>query len=166
MECQTWALPRALSAMVWPHLHSRLGSVPAQTANRDCYWESPRLTRSRFPQRASNFISWSGRLQELRQAWVNGLVGAYIKKLRDTDQLGSEMTERILKSGIAKLAAFNHVRNNHTLAHDNTILSYDEALLIFNHVASTVRFVKACEANLVIQKTQTRTSTWGDELPF
>lgn len=32
------------------------------------------------------------------------------------------------------------------MAHDNTILGYDEALLIYSHVASTVRFIKALEA--------------------
>jgi len=101
-----------------------------------------------------------------RSAPLNGLVGAYIKKLRESDQLGSDMTERILKSSIANLEAFNHVRNNHTLAHDNSILSYDEALLIFNHVASTVRFVKAHEARLKIQQIRTPVSPWNDEVPF
>lgn len=35
------------------------------------------------------------------------------------------------------------------MAHDNSILGYDEALLIFSHVASTVRFIKALEARWV-----------------
>jgi hypothetical protein len=56
------------------------------------------------------------------------------------------MTARILKSSISVLEAFNDVRNNKSLAHDNPILNYDEALLIFNHVTSSVRFLRSLEA--------------------
>ena len=51
-----------------------------------------------------------------RSVPLHALMGAYIKKLRENGELGSEMSERILKSSIANLEAFNHVRNNHTLA--------------------------------------------------
>lgn len=44
------------------------------------------------------------------------------------------MTECILKSSISTLEAFNRVRNEQSFAHDNSILNYDESLLIFNHV--------------------------------
>lgn len=76
---------------------------------------------------------------------LNGLFGGYVKFLTKNGHLTSDMTERILKSSIANLGAFDYVRNNHTLAHDNAILSYDESLLIFNHIASAVRFIKALE---------------------
>jgi hypothetical protein len=85
-------------------------------------------------------------LQLDRNVPLNGLVGAYVKLTKEQGKIGSEMTERILKSSIAHFEAFNHVRNNHSMAHDNVILGYDEALLIFNHVASTVRYIKALEA--------------------
>lgn len=81
-----------------------------------------------------------------RNVPLNGLVGAYVKVLKEQGKIGSDMAERILKSSIAHFEAFNHVRNNHSMAHDNSILGYDEALLIFSHVASTVRFIKALEA--------------------
>lgn len=80
-----------------------------------------------------------------RNTPLNGLFGAYVKHLRENGELGSEMSERILKSSISNLEQFNHVRNKHTLAHDNPVLSYNEALLIFNHVASTIRFVRSLE---------------------
>ena len=35
------------------------------------------------------------------------------------------------------------MRNNQSLAHDNPILNYDEALLIFNHVAGSMRFLRS-----------------------
>ena len=81
-----------------------------------------------------------------RNVPLNGLVGAYVKLLKEKGKIGSDMAERILKSSIAHFEAFNHVRNNHSMAHDNSILGYDEALLIYSHVASTVRFIKALEA--------------------
>jgi hypothetical protein len=85
-------------------------------------------------------------LQLDRNVPLNGLVGAYVKLLKEKGKIGSDMAERILKSSIAHFEAFNHVRNNHSMAHDNSILGYDEALLIYSHVASTVRFIKAMEA--------------------
>ncbi len=103
-----------------------------------------------------------------RSTPLNGLFGAYVKKLRADGHLGSEMTERILKSSIANLEQFNHVRNQHSLAHDNSVLTYDEALLIFNHVASTVRFVKALEEGLkadALQKAK-EVAQQESEIPF
>jgi hypothetical protein len=74
--------------------------------------------------------------------------GEYVRALRDAGYLESAMTERILKSSISVLEAFNDVRNNKSLAHDNPILNYEESLLIFNHVASSIRFIKALEVNI------------------
>jgi len=62
------------------------------------------------------------------------------------------MTARILKSAISVLEAFNDVRNNQSLAHDNPILNYDESLLIFNHVASSVRFIRTLEEKMKRQQ--------------
>ena len=56
---------------------------------------------------------------------VHSLLGEYVKTLRDEGHVESSMTERILKSSISVLEAFNHVRNNQSLAHDNPILNYD-----------------------------------------
>lgn len=55
------------------------------------------------------------------------------------------MTARILKSSISTLEAFNDVRNNQSLAHDNPILGYEEALLIFNHVTALLRFLRSID---------------------
>jgi hypothetical protein len=71
-----------------------------------------------------------------REKALHSLFGEYVKFLRETGCIDSEMTLSILKSSISTLEAFNDVRNNQSLAHDNPILNYEEALLIFNHVAS------------------------------
>ena len=69
-----------------------------------------------------------------------------MKALRGAGIIESEMTERILKSSISIMDAFNHVRNENSLAHDNPMLNYEESLLIFNHVCSAVRFIRTLEA--------------------
>jgi hypothetical protein len=47
------------------------------------------------------------------------------------------------------MEAFNRVRNDQSLAHDNKVLSYNESLLIFGHVTSSIRFIEAIESNSV-----------------
>lgn len=72
-------------------------------------------------------------------------MGAYVKRLKEEGLLTSQMAEHILKSSISIFGQFDHVRNNHTLAHDNPVLSDDEALLIASNVSSTARYLKALE---------------------
>ena len=79
---------------------------------------------------------------------LHSLFGEYVKRLREGNHIESEMTLRILKSSISTLEAFNDVRNNQSLAHDNPILNYEEALLIFNHVASSIRVLRSLEAKI------------------
>jgi len=77
---------------------------------------------------------------------LHSIFGEYVKALREAGLIESDMTERILKSSISTMEAFNRVRNERSLAHDNPILNYDESLFIFNHICSTVRFIRALEA--------------------
>lgn len=82
---------------------------------------------------------------------MHSVFGEYVKALREGGHLESAMTERILKSSISVLEAFNDVRNNKSLAHDNPILNYEESLLIFNHVAASVRFIKSLENKIKVK---------------
>lgn len=78
---------------------------------------------------------------------LHSLAGEYIKALKVKDLIQSEMTERILKSTISILEAFNNVRNNQSYAHDNDeVLNHDESVLIFGHVTSAIRFIQSIEA--------------------
>ena len=63
---------------------------------------------------------------------LHSIFGEYVKTLRGARLIESEMTERILRSSISTMEAFNRVRNDTSLAHDNPTLNYDESLLIFN----------------------------------
>jgi hypothetical protein len=100
---------------------------------------------------------------------LHSLFGEYVKSIQSSGLIESEMTVRILKSSISTLEAFNDVRNNRSLAHDNPILNYAEALLIFNHVASSVRFLRALQEKVQNQlRTQEPESQQlsDDDVPF
>jgi hypothetical protein len=79
---------------------------------------------------------------------LHSIFGEYVKKLKKSDLIESPMTERILKSTISTLDAFNQVRNERSLAHDNPVLNRNESLLIFNHVTSAIRFVWTLEQSI------------------
>jgi hypothetical protein len=73
---------------------------------------------------------------------LHSLFGEVIKALKARGAIETEMAERILKSTISTFESFNTVRNERSFAHPNPLLSYDEALLIFRHVASAIRFLR------------------------
>jgi hypothetical protein len=102
-----------------------------------------------------------------RDKALHNLFGEYVKRLRELGLVESEMSARILKSGISTLEAFNDVRNTRSLAHDNPILGYEEALLIFNHVASSVRFLRSIERRArVVAAASAPPEPPGDDIPF
>jgi hypothetical protein len=84
-------------------------------------------------------------IEVTRDKPLHSLMGEYVKALRADGRLESEMTVRILRSSISVLEAFNDVRNNQSLAHDNPILNHREALLIFSHIGASIRFIRALE---------------------
>jgi hypothetical protein len=95
---------------------------------------------------------------------LHSLVGEYVKALKAEGLIESVMTERILKSSISVMEAFNRVRNDQSLAHDNEMLNYNESLLIFAHVTSSIRFIEA------IENSSNETPTYAEEslgeIPF
>lgn len=96
---------------------------------------------------------------------LHSMFGEYVKHLRSNDLLESTMSERILKSCISTLEAFNDVRNNQSFAHDNEILSYNESLLIFNHVTAAVRFLNSLEEKEAADS-EVCVEQGIDEIPF
>ncbi len=101
---------------------------------------------------------------------LHSLAGEYIKKLKELGYIESEMTMRILKTSISNLEAFNDVRNNHSLAHDNPMLNYDEALLNFNSIVSCIRFMRSLEERIEKEKKAAMDDPWAnftdDDIPF
>ena len=102
---------------------------------------------------------------------LHSLFGQYVRTLYEAGHLESKMTASILKALNGPLDAFNDVRNNQSLAHDNSLLNHEEAMLIFNHVTSALRFLHDLE-----QRVQRREKTAAakvaqaaasdDDIPF
>jgi hypothetical protein len=101
-----------------------------------------------------------------REKALHSLFGEYVKRLRESGHIESEMTLRILKSSISTLEAFNDVRNNQSLAHDNPILNYDEGLLIFNHIAGSIRFLRSLEGHFEKRAQPEPAVDTLDDVPF
>lgn len=76
---------------------------------------------------------------------LNTLFGGYVKKVRTLGLIKTDMAQRILLTTIQIMSDFNSVRNNHSLAHPNPLLGYDESVLIFSNVSSVIRFVEHIE---------------------
>lgn len=97
---------------------------------------------------------------------LHGLVGQYVKKLREKDLIQSDMAEKILKSSISNFESFNHVRNNQSFAHDNQFIGHAEAILIFGHVTASIRFIEEIERNNSKPKKKPKNSLFDEDIPF
>lgn len=93
------------------------------------------------------FRTLSGRygISYTKDTALNSLVSGYVRILRERNLIESRMALEILSGSIKILGEFDHVRNNHSLAHDNKVLNRPESLLIFSNVSSTIRFIEALE---------------------
>ncbi len=98
---------------------------------------------------------------------LHSLYGKYVKKLKELNLIESPMTERILKSSISILDAFNDVRNNKSLAHDNPVLNRNESLLILQHVTTAIKFVWTLDQSIREPKKEEVFYTFEEEdIPF
>ncbi len=105
-------------------------------------------------------------LQVDKEKPLHSIFGEYVKFLKLNELIDSNMTERILKSSISILDAFNSVRNTQSFAHDNPILNYNESILIFNNVSSSIRFIESVEQKIADTRIQNEIDTNWDDLPF
>jgi hypothetical protein len=104
------------------------------------------------------FVRWLSERRGMivdRDKSLNAIFGMYVKKLQELKIIDSRMTEMILKTSISVLDAFNDVRNNRSLAHDNALLNHEESLLIFNHVTTAIRFIWALEQSVAMKEAAT-----------
>ncbi len=97
-----------------------------------------------------------------REDPLHSIFGKYVKLLLSEDQLESVMSERILKTTISILDAFNDIRNNKSLAHDNPLLNYQESILILNSVSNAINFIESVEA----KRQSSMEIEQEDDLPF
>lgn len=97
---------------------------------------------------------------------LHNLFGLYVKYLTDNKFVESEMCLRILKSSISLLDAFNTVRNNHSLAHDNRVLNYEESVLIFNNILNIIKFIQSIDKKDVSGEERVGDTTELNITPF
>lgn len=98
-----------------------------------------------------------------REKPLHSVFGELVKALRARGAIETDMAERILKSTISTLEAFNQVRNERSFAHPNPLLGFDEALLIFRNVTSSIRFLKEVTSRRV---DSAGAEAEDDDLPF
>lgn len=98
---------------------------------------------------------------------LNAIFGKYLKFIVVNGKVESEMSQKILKYSINIIEAFNDVRNNRSLAHDNQILNYSESVLIFNNVTNSIKFIESIENKIKVKNVvvEVENSDW-ENLPF
>lgn len=84
-------------------------------------------------------------LNTTREEPLNAVFGKYVKAIIASGVIKSEMSQNILKFSINILSSFNAVRNDQSLAHDNTMLNRDESLLIFRNISALMKFIEHLE---------------------
>lgn len=93
---------------------------------------------------------------------LNAIYGKYIKAIREKGFIESEMAAKIVSSTFQVMQAFNDIRNNKSFAHDNPVLNYDESILIFRYISSTIQFIQSMEAKHKNDAVADATADWGD----
>lgn len=98
---------------------------------------------------------------------LNAIFGKYLKFIVVNGKVESEMSQKILKYSINIIEAFNDVRNNRSLPHDNQILNYSESVLIFNNVTNSIKFIESIENKIKVKNVvvEVENSDW-ENLPF
>jgi hypothetical protein len=96
---------------------------------------------------------------------LGNLVGKYVKYLEQSNIIEAKITIQIMKSSISTFSDFNYIRNNKSLAHDNQTLNDQEAMLLFSHVAGTIRFIEFTEAKVPVKMAEAQADV-DDEIPF
>lgn len=97
---------------------------------------------------------------------LNSCYGKYIKFLKGKNLIETEMTETILKCSISLFDKFNYVRNNKSFAHDNSVLNYDESMLVFKNITSIIGFIKAIEEKIIKKEESNNIDNNCDDMPF
>lgn len=77
---------------------------------------------------------------------LNARAGRYFNPMRRSGQI-RPISEKIMKSTVETFELYNGIRNNESLAHDNTLVESNEARFIFDTVVNMLRFVKTIEGN-------------------
>jgi hypothetical protein len=78
-------------------------------------------------------------------ATLNARLGQYLGTSRRDAKLHHPVSFKIMTGAIETFELFNSVRNDRSLAHDNTSIERSEAAFIFEAIVNVLRFIKATE---------------------
>ncbi len=78
-------------------------------------------------------------------ATLHGLIGLYKNQLLSKGVITVGMTEEIFRVCSSLADKFNNVRNNHSMAHANTLLNYPESKFIYKVTASMIEFIESVD---------------------
>lgn len=97
---------------------------------------------------------------------LGSLVAKYVRDIEQNGLLEAEVTLKIMKSSISNFGEFNYIRNNKSLAHDNKTLNEHEAMLLFNYVSSTIRFIDTLESKTETLANAETSPDLDSDMPF
>lgn len=76
---------------------------------------------------------------------LNGRAGQYFNELKREAKGLKPISFEIMTATVKMLELFNNIRNDYSLAHDNTLLDKAEARFVFEAICNVLRFVKVTE---------------------
>lgn len=105
---------------------------------------------------------------------LNARLGQYLAAGRREAKANHPISFEIMTGAVKTFDLFNNVRNDQSLAHDNTLIRRAEARFIFNAIENVLRFIKTTEGQtfertppppLLASQTFDR-APWEDDPPF
>jgi len=76
---------------------------------------------------------------------LNARLGQYLGVARKNAKSHHPVSFKIMTGAVETFELFNNVRNDRSLAHDNTLIEAAEARFIFDAIANVLRFLKSTE---------------------
>ena len=76
---------------------------------------------------------------------LHSLVGSLVKYYIKNNIIESDFSERALKSSISLFESYNFIRNDKSYAHDNKVLSKQEAEYVVKIVSATLSYIEKIE---------------------
>ena len=97
---------------------------------------------------------------------LHSVFGKYVKYVEASGRVEAKVSIRILNTAITILDDLNDARNNKSFAHDNQMLNYHEARLIFSNITSTIKFAEHLEGVPAADRAHTAGTPLDDDIPF
>ncbi|BBC78704.1 hypothetical protein AcetOrient_orf00516 [Acetobacter orientalis] len=118
-----------------------------EAIKRDIQANAPQAALDRLhtycAKKFTDLLQREGETVDEKEA-LHARAGRYINNLRQRGEIGI-YSAKIAKAAVNVMEQFNQVRNNQSLAHDNTILSVAEGRYVYETVTSLLRFIKTLD---------------------